>query len=304
MTSPLIHTIVFGFSLLASVACIAGPEADPDQPAEAEEQQATPEKPGLDPTPQRKLPLMQKWFEDKGIALPLPLGASANFIFMERDIEITDVRVQFGQRPPESISDRADFEVSNTTLIPAFRFDAWVLPFLNFYVMGGKGFTDTSLSTVIQIKPPVGDPIEVDLTQNQKVNGAMLGLGSTLVFGGNAWFAMLDANYAKIDIKAFDEGIGAWLYSGRAGWHGSSAWGPTRVWGGLMYMDSGRTLKLSEELPIIGLTKIEVDQQPLNPTTLQFGASVTIHQHWDVLAEVGTNFDDAFIAVISGSYRF
>jgi len=292
----------FSFCLLVSAHCMAEPSNDqvegetPNQStAEATEQKSEPD---------RKLPLMRDWFEEKGIDLPMPYGVSANFIFMERDIEVTDVRVQFGNRPPESISDRADFEVSNTTIIPAFRFDAWLLPFLNVYAMGGKGFTDTSLSSVIQIKPPLGDPIEVELEQNQKVDGAMLGLGTTMVFGGDSWFVMLDANYAKVDIKEFDEGIGAWLYSGRVGWHGNSAWGPSRVWTGLMYMDSGRTLKLSEDLPVIGPTLIEVDQQPLNPTTIQFGASVTIKKHWDVLLELGTNFDDAFVAVLLGAYRF
>ena len=302
MPKPQFKIKIFIFCLLVSAHCMAEPSNDqvegetPNQStAEATEQKSEPD---------RKLPLMRDWFEEKGIDLPMPYGVSANFIFMERDIEVTDVRVQFGNRPPESISDRADFEVSNTTIIPAFRFDAWLLPFLNVYAMGGKGFTDTSLSSVIQIKPPLGDPIEVELEQNQKVDGAMLGLGSTMVFGGDSWFVMLDANYAKVDIKEFDEGIGAWLYSGRVGWHGNSAWGPSRVWTGLMYMDSGRTLKLSEDLPVIGPTLIEVDQQPLNPTTIQFGASVTIKKHWDVLLELGTNFDDAFVAVLSGAYRF
>lgn len=301
MLKLLLNTSALG-CLLASFLCMA--DAETDQAEGLTTQQSADERVEQETEPDHKLPLMRSWFEEKGIDLPLPYGVSTNFIFMERDIEITDVRVQFGNRPPESISDRADFEVSNTTIIPAFRFDAWLLPFLNVYAMGGKGFTDTSLSTVIQIKPPLGDPIEVELNQDQKVNGAMFGLGTTMVFGGDAWFVMLDANYAKVDIKEFDEGIGAWLYSGRAGWHGVSAWGPARVWAGLMYMDSGRTLKLSEDLPVIGSTFIEVDQQPLNPTTIQFGASVTINKHWDVLLELGTNFDDAFVAVVSGAYRF
>ena len=302
MLKHLIRASIFSYCLLASLLCMADPETG--NPDDSSTQQPTDEQTEKSTDSDRKLPLMRDWFVDKGIDLPLPYGVSTNLIFMERDIEITDVRVQFGNRPPESISDRADFEVSNTTIIPAFRFDAWLLPFLNVYAMGGKGFTDTSLSSVIQIKPPLGEPIEVELNQNQKVNGAMLGLGTTMVFGGDTWFVMLDANYAKVDIKEFDEGIGAWLYSGRAGWHGDTAWGPARVWSGLMYMDSGRTLKLSEDLSIIGPTFIEVDQQPLNPTTIQFGASVTIGKQWDILLELGTNFDDAFVAVVSGSYRF
>ena len=57
-------------------------------------------------------------------------------------------------------------------------------------------------------------------------------------------------------------------------------------------------------LSVIGTTVVVVDQEPSNPTTLQFGANVTINRHWDLMAEVGTNFDDALIVVVSGAYRF
>ena len=42
------------------------------------------------------------WYEDRGIDLPLPFGIALNFISMERDIEVTDVTVTVGSRPPES----------------------------------------------------------------------------------------------------------------------------------------------------------------------------------------------------------
>ena len=223
---------------------------------------------------------------------------------MNSDIEVTDVRVQFGDRPPESISDRADFEVSNTTFIPALRLDAWVLPFLNLYLMAGGGTTDTSLRTLVAIDPPIGEPVEIEVVKDEQVEGGMLGVGATTVVGGDNWFAMLDANYSRLDVDAFDDGIDAWLYSARLGWHGPSSWGPARAWGGLMYMESGRTLQLSEDFPVIGNTRIEVDQQPVDPLTFQFGASVTVSRNWDLLVEVGSNFDDAFVAVASCAYRF
>ena len=43
----------------------------------------------------RLLPLFREWFEEQGVPLPLPLGAGVMMIFMERDIEVREVTVQF-----------------------------------------------------------------------------------------------------------------------------------------------------------------------------------------------------------------
>lgn len=252
----------------------------------------------------RRLPLFKGWFEEQGIDLPLPYGAGLMTIFMERDIEITDVTVQFLNRPPESVADRANFDVSNQTRSVAARFDAWILPFINVYALVGEATTDTSLRSVITIEPPNGDPIEVELTDDSQVDGPMGGIGITAVVGGDAWFAMADANYNYAETDLFDEEILVWLYSGRLGWHGSTKYGRVMAWGGLFYMDSERTLTISEEFPLIGETEILVTQRPVDKLTYQVGASMTLNKHWDVLFEAGTNFDDATMLVLSGSYRF
>ena len=253
---------------------------------------------------ERTLPLFREWFEEQGVPLPLPYGAGLMTIFMERDIEVTDVSVQFLNRPPESISDRADFEVSNRTRSLAARFDAWVLPFINVYALAGQAKTDTSLRSRIVIDRPAAPPLEVEITDDSSVDGPMLGLGLTAVVGGDAWFAMADANYTLAEMDLFDEEIRAWLFSGRLGWHGETRWGQARAWGGVFYMDSERTLSITEELPLIGPTQVLVTQRPVDPMTYQLGASLTIDRHWDVLVEAGTNFDDANMLVLSASYRF
>ena len=252
----------------------------------------------------RLLPLFREWFEEQGVPLPLPLGAGVMMIFMERDIEVREVTVQFLGRPPESISDRVDFEVGNRTRSTAARFDAWVLPFVNVYALAGRAYTDTSLRTRFAIDRPNGEPIEVEIGEDTSVDGPMLGLGLTAVVGGDAWFAMADANYTRAEMDLFDEEIRAWMYSGRLGWHGPTRWGPARAWGGFFYMDSERTLTITESFPIIGPTQVRITQRPVDPLTWQLGASLTIARHWDLLVEAGTNFDDANLLVLSASYRF
>ena len=121
-------------------------------------------------------PWQRGWYEDRGIELPLPFGIGVNLIFMERDIEVTDVVVTAGNRPPESIADRAGFDVANRTTLSMVRFDAWVLPFLDLYVMAGETRTDTSLLASFEIAPPTGNPIPVVVEQNSRVNGPLYGL--------------------------------------------------------------------------------------------------------------------------------
>jgi hypothetical protein len=244
------------------------------------------------------------WYEDRGIELPLPFGIGMNFIYMERDIEVTDVTVTVGDRPPESIGDRASFDVSNRTTLAMVRFDAWVLPFLDLYVMAGETRTDTSLVASFEIAPPSGDPVPVVVEQNQRVNGPLYGGGATLVVGHGAFFAMLDANYGRSDLELFDGTIDALLLSGRVGWHRDTDLGQWRVWTGAMYLDSSRELTISTEIPVIGRTKVEVEQRPVHPATLELGGSLSLNRRWDLLVEVGTNFHDAFLTVVSGSYRF
>jgi hypothetical protein len=123
------------------------------------------------------------WYEDRGIELPRRFGIAVNFISMERDIEVTDVTVKVGSRPPESISDRANFDVANRTTLTMVRFDAWVLPFLDLYAMAGETRTDTSMVASFEIAPPVGDPIPVIVEQNSRVDGPLYGGGATLVVG-------------------------------------------------------------------------------------------------------------------------
>ncbi len=254
--------------------------------------------------PKAASPWQWGWYEARGIELPRRFGIAANFIYMERDIEVTDVTVKVGDRPPESISDRAGFDVANRTTLSMVRFDAWVLPFLDLYAMAGQARTDTSLVASFEIAPPIGDPIPVVVEQDTRVDGPVYGGGATLVVGHGAFFAMLDANFARSDLDLFDGTIDALLLSGRVGWFRDTGLGQWRVWTGLMYLDSSRSLTITTDVPIFGPTEVEVEQRPVNPTTLELGGSLSVNRRWEILVEFGSNFDDAFLTVVSGSYRF
>jgi hypothetical protein len=254
---------------------------------------------------ERLFPLFDGWFKEKGIDLPLPYGAGLAYIYMNRDVEVDDVRVSFGDRPPESVSETAEFDVNNSTTLLTARVDAWVLPFLNIYVMAGRTRSDALLRAAVSIPTPgPGGPIETEVSVDNQVEGPLLGGGMTMVFGFRDWFMMADANYGKSDLDLFDGELDVWLFSGRVGrtiFRGNRQW---MFWGGAMYIDSERTLSITTDLPLIGKTRIDVDQRPKKPMTLQLGASLSIDKNWNFLVEAGHNFDDAFLLVLSAAYRF
>jgi hypothetical protein len=41
-----------------------------------------------------------------------------------------------------------------------------------------------------------------------------------------------------------------------------------------------------------------------NPLACPFGGSLSLNRRWDVMVEVGRNFDDARMLVLSGTVRF
>ena len=257
------------------------------------------------PRKERLLPLFDDWFVEQGIELPRPFGVGVAAIYMDRDVEVDDVRVSFGGQPPQSISDRADFGVRNSTGLLTARADAWVLPFLNVYLMAGVTESEARLSTTISIPTPgPGGPIVRDIEIDSDVSGPLYGAGLTAVVGFRDWFAMADANYGESNLDEFDGKLDVWLFSGRFGRVWNQGDRQIMAWGGLLYIDSERTLTLSADLPIIGETIIDIDQRPTDPVTYQVGGSLTIDSRWNFLLEAGSNFDDATIFVANATYRF
>ena len=254
---------------------------------------------------ERWLPLFDDWFVEQGIELPRPYGVGATAIYMDRDVEVEDVRVSFGNRPPESIGDRADFIVRNSTGLLNARADAWILPFVNVYLMAGHTESEARLETTISIpNPGPGDPIEKVIQVDNDVSGTMLGAGITGVVGFNDWFLMADANYNEADLDEFEGELDVWIVSARIGRVFNHDHRQVMVWAGPMYVDSERTISIVSDLPIIGETRIDVDQGPTDPVTYQLGASVTLNKAWNFMFEAGTNFDDATLFIAGLTFRF
>ena len=254
----------------------------------------------------RTLPFAKTWFDDKEISLPLPFGVSAFSTYMSRDVDITNVEVAFLDQPKQSINDFTNFDLNNKNTVTAVKVDAWLLPFVNVYGLLGYVSTNASLDATITIDRVIfpGPPIIIPMNNQSKMNGSYLGLGTTMVAGYGSWFVLGDVNYAYSKLDELDSEIDFWMFSGRTGFQSFFGKNTMRAWVGGMYLSSHRTLHLNIQDDNLGLVEVDVYQETHNPLTLQLGASIGIVKHFEILTELGTNFDDASMIVLTGTYRF
>jgi hypothetical protein len=102
------------------------------------------------------LPFLSHLATDRGYELPLPLGLSGVFYYVERDIEITDIRVGVDGAPLRSVSRFLNAGSRSHVSVAVARIDAWLLPFLNVYAMVGYVANNTTTRGEVTIPSLIG----------------------------------------------------------------------------------------------------------------------------------------------------
>ena len=69
-------------------------------------------------------------------------------------------------------------------------------------------------------------------------------------------------------------------------------------------MDSKCVLEIKESAGALGEILVRIQQQPVNPWTVECGFMVGISDKVEIMTELGSNFNDAAISVLTVSYRF
>lgn len=143
---------------------------------------------------ERSLPFLGNAARKAGYELPLPFGVDLFTHFQEETLGLEEVGLNGidltdGLRPGESYAN------ASTNLV-AVKGDVWVLPFLNFTVIGGyiTGKTDVSLALTEEMKEILGlesDEIRFSTT----VSGPMMGGGIILAGGYKSLFATVNAMF-------------------------------------------------------------------------------------------------------------
>jgi hypothetical protein len=252
------------------------------------------------------LPLMKEEALARGYDLPLPFGVSLIYNYLARDISVSDVRIGINGEPPHSASRFLDLGSNSKVNAALIKADAWLLPFLNVYVLGGyinNQSTSQGHVTIPRPGPRPGPPLEFDFTVPTTLSGFVGGAGLSLAAGYKQFFVMADANYSKTDI-GFDNRFRALVASARTGWNGKIGSVPTRLWLGAAYWDTENTATSTVMVPDVGTVSFEADQGPRHPWNMILGGSVVLGRHWESFLECGFNFDDVKIVATGLTFRF
>lgn len=255
------------------------------------------------------------WGEEackKGHELPLPFGIAGSFFFANRDIDVDSIDIDI-RNASLNLDSLVSVMVESEEMNWSVRFDTWILPFLNIYLLGGytKQDSDVNFSLREYNAPLLSLLLPGRFTLNLDFDGTTFGGGTTLVGGYKQYYFVVDANYTLSDMEGditrtskLDQTINAFLISTRVGWRTEIRSKKLNIWIGGTYWGISQVIDGKVELPILGTVDFEVDQSPANPFSVHFGSHIEVTPHFDVILDVGSNFDDMFSLTPSLTYRF
>ncbi len=208
---------------------------------------------------------------------------------------------------PRDLSEYISIDANTSVSSLALRLDAWLLPFLNVYALGGyvqnePGLRiDFTLPSLIPGRPPR----EFTINTTGDLDGTIVGRGVTLVGGWKDFFLSLDANMSFADMgEEFDHEIDVLLYTVRTGWRGQVGAAMMNLWVGGVMWDAEREISGSIPLPDGDKLNFRVLQEPVDSFNFLLGMNVEVSRTFQLVAEYGSNFDDMDMLTLSIAYRF
>ncbi len=255
--------------------------------------------------PRHKLPFMADEAIARGYELPLTFGTGGILTYLDgRKIDVSDVRVGL-DGDSQSVSDYAMLNSTSTVFNANFRFDTWILPFLNVYALVGYVHNDsaTNLHVTLPRPGPIPGTIERDIAVDTSLDGTVGGIGMTLAAGYKDFFMVMDYNYNRADL-GFDDNFTARIGTLRAGWQGKVNGRSIQVWLGGGNWDTAATAKGHTVLEDGSVFTFEADQHPHTEWMYDIGVNFMPTKRWQLFADFGTDFDGGMFAVIGPTYRF
>lgn len=269
-----------------------------------------------------ELPLFKKEAEERGYTLPEAVGLSLGYMNVSQNINIDSIQFDglktpiFG-RPIGSdaiaIETKGGYQESDVLTLKA---DVWLLPFLNFYAIGGKvkGYSETTISS-IGING-IGK-IDTDMPFRLDLDGYLYGAGTVIAGGYENWFALADVSYTKTQLTVIDGEIDSIVFSPRIGYDFSRTSDfPVRLWVGAQYQNveqslSGKIndLSLPSELSWLissvnkkGDGKFQVNQSLANNWNTLLGAQYEFTPNWVLVTEMGLGQRKSFFITLDARF--
>lgn len=273
----------------------------------------------LKPKWKHKLPFMAQKVIDMGFKLPNPYGFTGVYAVTKQDVTLSNLEVSFGSDPnaPKTPVPFVAFEqpTSDSRAWEA-NLDAWILPFLNVYLIGGR----VDGSAVIPIVVPgeetlkallptlgalcdkpggfPGRPEACDkdfvLIDNSNYTGTNYGFGINLAAGWKDYFVTVPVSYVWSHLSNTSTRVTALNVSPRLGYsfHPKKT-GMLSVFVGATYLDTKQPIegifKFDTGNDAIGEIDVsyQIIQQATNPWNYLAGFSWTLTPNWAVHAEKG-----------------
>lgn len=266
-----------------------------------------------------ELPLFKKEAEERGYTLPEAVGLSLGYMNVSQGINVDSIALT---GLPSIIKDlnintQGGYQESEVLTLKA---DVWVLPFLNFYAIGGKlnGYSETTITSANgtidlgflgQHEVSIDDinaPFRLDL------DGYMYGAGTVIAGGYESVFALVDASYTKTKLTVIDGEIDSIVVSPRVGYDFSRNTDfPVRAWIGAQYQNIEQTLTGNvKDLPLGGLgdlgfiqnAKFTVNQSLANNWNTLLGAQYEFTPNWVLVTEMGLGQRKSFFVTLDARF--
>jgi hypothetical protein len=259
-----------------------------------------------DSQPRSRLPFLADEARKRGYELPLPYGAA--FVITRlggRKIQVDDLRIGINDEPAQSVSDFADLGSTSDVFNANLKFDAWLLPFLSVYALVGyvHNESDTHLQVTLPKPGPIPGEIQVDKRVPTSLDGVVGGVGMTLAGGHGPFFVVVDANYIQSDL-GFDDRFDALIATLRAGWNGKLNDTPVQLWLGAGNWDTAATAKGHVKIDDETTLRFEADQRPKSYWMYDVGSQIEFSKRWQLVLDLGFDFDGGYVAVIGPTYRY
>lgn len=243
------------------------------------------------------LPFMREEAVKRGYTLPLPLGLSFNYVTVKEHHTIDEARLNVGfPIPPIPNLAEAEANVDSYTV----RVDAWILPFLNVYAIGGynKGDAKADLSPAMQA---MAGAMGISIPNAIGFEGPIYGAGMIVAGGYKELFATVEANYTITDLNLLKSDVRTWVVDPRIGWRHS--FGRNMIgsfWVGAMYQECQETV--SGDISLGGVpASFSVDQSSKDPWNYLVGTRWEIDKNWSAMVELGGLTDRKQLAVAVGT---
>jgi len=251
------------------------------------------------------LPLLGEEATKRGIELPLPFGTGLVYYHLDRDIEVSDIRLGLNGAPPQSVSQFAKLASNSNVENLNLKLDAWILPFFNVYAIAGYvwNHSDTRVDVALPPLVPGGPTRRRTVTLPTDIQGSVGGLGITLAGGYGPYFMTYDADFAQADL-GFDDRFKAVITSIRGGWNGKAGARPLRLWASVTDWNTFATAKGTVADPDGGTLTFEVDQGPAYRTTYGLGGQTTFGPHFELALDGGIDGHGGWYLAVIPVVRF